>query len=272
MLLLDVLTCFSADEGTIEGRVTEDNPFLLPDGRLHPLASVEFLAQAVAAHEGFRLRTEGQGVGGGFLVGIRDFVFDGALRLDDAVEVTARRTTRFEALQLVSGFVFSRGRRVAAGELKLYVTDTTTIPGDEDSGVVSAPLPPPRRSRIHPLSDGWRRSVERDAGAVSYFLDGSFPAFHGHYPSRPILPAVVSAMLAADALAELTDGSFVPARIRSAKFRRPVRPDSLVTVRRDTARDAAAGAKIFVGGEVTATVTFDPATPGSESVPRPSCG
>lgn len=63
-----------------------------------------------------------------------------------------------------------------------------------------------------------------------YFVGADFPAFEGHFPSQPILPAVVQIQFALDALNRLYQTGFVLKTVSKAKFSRPVPPNTLLTV------------------------------------------
>lgn len=63
-----------------------------------------------------------------------------------------------------------------------------------------------------------------------YFVGADFPAFEGHFPSRPILPAVVQIQFALDAACRIYHTVYRLKAVSKAKFSRPVPPNSLLTV------------------------------------------
>lgn len=96
-------------------------------------------------------------------------------------------------------------------------------------------------------------------GRQAFFrLPSSFVGFAGHFPGRPILPAVAQIQMACVLLAAgKGDGAPFsgPRRVDSAKFTRPVVPDEPVLVK----VAAASGrwkAVLSVNGEKTAEFTF----------------
>ena len=78
-----------------------------------------------------------------------------------------------------------------------------------------------------------RGEIERrDDGSVRqrYVFGAEFPGFAGHFPGRPILPAVLQIM-AATLLAETATGRHLQATaIERAKFVRPIVPGELVEI------------------------------------------
>ncbi len=61
-------------------------------------------------------------------------------------------------------------------------------------------------------------------GACRYRLGADFPAFEGHFPERPVLPAVVQIQLALDALCRLKGAPCALKAVYKAKFSRPAGP------------------------------------------------
>jgi 3-hydroxyacyl-[acyl-carrier-protein] dehydratase len=221
MLLLERLETYTPELGRAVGRVQTDNPFIHLDGRLDPACFVEYLAQVAAAHEGFKRRLENAGPAGGFLVGVRDFTIEGPAGVGEQVEVVARRGLKFENFQVIEGAVEVEGKRVAAGELKILVSDEG-LPAAAQTLEVENSIPVTRLSR---------RSLDRDGRRAEYLLDGSVAAFHGHFPGSPIFPAVAAIALAEDSVRAMEEGPSLLRAIKSAKFRAPVPPGSLVTTR-----------------------------------------
>lgn len=81
------------------------------------------------------------------------------------------------------------------------------------------------------------------------------PAFAGHFPGRPILPGVVLLGLAARALGNALGRPVPPCEIASAKFLRPVGPDTELRIRLS---ESASGWRfdIFAADDVVATGTL----------------
>ncbi len=232
MLLLDRLVSYAADFGRAVGRIQRDNPFLHSDGKLDPASFIEYVAQAAAAHEGYkRLLKEGCPAGG-FLVGVRNFRIEGEASVGERIETVARRGLRFESFQVVEGAVEVEGRRVASGELKILVSD---------EGLQTEARPLEGKETV-PVTSLRRQALDREGMRAEYLLDGSVAAFHGHFPGSPIFPAVASIALAEDSVKAMEDGHLELRAVKSAKFRAPLPPGSVVTNRcqRQSAADRVA--------------------------------
>lgn len=263
MLLVERLVECGEREGVLEATVGPDHPFLREDGTLHPLAAVELVAQAAAACHGFRRRARGLDVGGGFLVGIREFVFAEALRPGDRVRIVARRGFEMDPLRLAEGSVWLNEREVARGELKIYLTERAErggLQGLETSAAAPPRLPSARASSIFPLPGDWGRSLETGEIGADYRLDGSFAAFHGHFPDFAILPAVAITALAVEAVRAQADPGAEVGRVVSGKFLRAVLPgESLrtVCVRGEGGSGASWSARVESGSSLAASVSFE---------------
>jgi predicted hotdog family 3-hydroxylacyl-ACP dehydratase len=228
MLLLEHLEQYSPETGTAIGRVGADHPFLHDDGRLNPASFIEYLAQAAAAHEGFRRRLKDRNLPGGFLVGVHDFVIEGSAAVGDKIEVVACRGLQFDAFRIVTGIVLVEGRQVASGELRLLISEDPSLFEHSEARAV---LPPPAEGSQFPLAPARRQALDRAASSAEYLLDGSLSAFHGHFPGEPILPAVAAVAIAVETVKTMADRPLELRVIKSAKFRAPVRPGAIVTIR-----------------------------------------
>lgn len=58
-----------------------------------------------------------------------------------------------------------------------------------------------------------------------------FPAFEGHFPDRPILPAVVQLAATRLLAAKQTGHKLLPAGVLQAKFKKTIEPGMLLTIR-----------------------------------------
>lgn len=81
------------------------------------------------------------------------------------------------------------------------------------------------------LTDAISRCFEsREGDKYVYLIGEDFPAFEGHFPQKPILPAVVQVQFALDALARLQGGVYRLKKVSKAKFSRPVPPNTRLGV------------------------------------------
>lgn len=93
--------------------------------------------------------------------------------------------------------------------------------------------------------------------AARLHFPATHPAFAGHFPGAPMVPG---ALLLAEALAAL-GAAGLPLEIASAKFLRPVGPDTFVDA---CCEDTGAGAQrleLRAGGELVATAVLRRAPP-----------
>lgn len=75
--------------------------------------------------------------------------------------------------------------------------------------------------------------IERRAdGSVRrrYVFSADFPGFSGHFPGRPILPAVLQIMAANQLVEAATGQRLVSAAIERAKFVQPIVPGAVVEI------------------------------------------
>lgn len=72
--------------------------------------------------------------------------------------------------------------------------------------------------------------VSASGNRFLYHIAPDFPAFNGHFPGNPLLPAVCQVGLCADALSRLTGKRLEIKSVGRSKFMRPVLPDADVSV------------------------------------------
>ena len=75
--------------------------------------------------------------------------------------------------------------------------------------------------------------IERRAdGSVRqrYVFSPDFPGFSGHFPGRPILPAVLQIMAANQLVEAATEQRLLSAAIERAKFLQPIVPGAVVEI------------------------------------------
>ena len=260
MLWLDQLVEFSEDWGRVVGHVPPGHLFADGTGALHPSASIELLAQAAAAHEGYRRRIGGQPVGGGFLVGIRNFALRRAPRFDEELTVTAERRWTAGPMQVTSGSVRDAEGVLAEGEMTFFVSEES-VPGELQ--VVGARDGAAAGNRADPCTAVQALALEldsgeRESGPLRVCFSPSFPAFSGHFPGFPVLPAVVEVLVGAELLSRKSPGTVLRS-VRRAKFARAITPGTTVTVECRQEGPAEAGEwriRLLVDEEVAAMVWF----------------
>jgi 3-hydroxyacyl-[acyl-carrier-protein] dehydratase len=109
----------------------------------------------------------------------------------------------------------------------------------------------------------WRRAVDphpehgEGRGVVRFELDGSFPGFHGHFPGRPVLPAVAILALAVEAKTLLSPDKRRVRAVGTAKFRRPVAPGALLDVECAPADDIVWSVRVLERGVPVAVIDLE---------------
>ena len=110
----------------------------------------------------------------------------------------------------------------------------------------------------------------RDDGSIRqrYVFDADFPGFSGHFPGRPILPAVVQIMTANLLIETATGSSLQAAAIERAKFVRPIVPGELVEITCRRLAGAAAelwDVRIDAGRQAAASFSLTLLAPGARA-------
>jgi len=121
MLLVDRLLEVG-EETTAETLVSEDMPFVSDDGTVDDVAFLEIIAQAVAAHNGFRRFGNG-GKQEGFLIGAKELAIHGRARKGDRLKVSLSKVTEYGDLAVIRGKVSTNGTVLAEGEIKVWRKD-----------------------------------------------------------------------------------------------------------------------------------------------------
>ena len=72
--------------------------------------------------------------------------------------------------------------------------------------------------------------VSQAQEAVVYRIEADFPAFQGHFPENPLLPAVAQISFCVDALGRLDNRRLELAQVLRAKFINPILPQTSLRV------------------------------------------
>jgi 3-hydroxyacyl-[acyl-carrier-protein] dehydratase len=72
--------------------------------------------------------------------------------------------------------------------------------------------------------------VSQTEAEVAYQVPADFPAFKGHFPGHPLLPAVVQISFCVDALNRLKNDSLALSQIVRAKFINPILPQTGIRI------------------------------------------
>ncbi|HBA60698.1 MAG TPA: hypothetical protein DCZ92_07740 [Elusimicrobia bacterium] len=86
-------------------------------------ALIECAAQTVAAMFGYLARSGARASGLGFLAGVSLFSFNRRPELDEPLRIEVEVTRNLGPMFIVEAKILSGARRIAGGELKLYLHD-----------------------------------------------------------------------------------------------------------------------------------------------------
>ncbi len=123
MRLVETLVAYAGQEGVIETRVAVDGLLVAADGRLDEVALAELLAQSYAVVKGYGDRLAGNPVRKGFLVGIKDVVFERPVFAGDQLRIVVRTVAAVEGFAVAEGEVQRGDEQVAHGSLKLWIPE-----------------------------------------------------------------------------------------------------------------------------------------------------
>lgn len=119
MRFVDTLKAVGDRSGTVETVVASDCPFLDEQGYLLETAFIEIMAQACAAHNGFRNRHRTNG-SEGYLLGAKKVSVLGRVRKGDRLTTTLRKEAKLGDFGIISSRVYRGSECVARGEIKVY--------------------------------------------------------------------------------------------------------------------------------------------------------
>lgn len=231
--LIEQLVAVHAQGGATQANIREASPFVTPEGTLERAAYLELMAQTYAAAKGWRERQHGQSPRVGYLVGATGVECTGTARIGDQITTTIQETGTFGAFKLVQGHVDVRDQRLAYGQFRLWLEPPHSESGRLDKpSVKAATRPPIPLNQAIKAAAGDSLSWETDYSIVqSFCFPPDFIAFQGHFPGLPLLPAFAQVQLAQAMLEAAWQAPLQLARVDKAKFRDPLRPGQIVTVR-----------------------------------------
>lgn len=123
MRLVDRLVEYADKAGVVEAEVATDGLLVDTAGRFDAVALAELLAQAYAVVKGYATLRDGLPVRKGFLVGIREMVFERPVRAGDRLRIVVRTVADVEEFTVADGEVWRDAERVAYGSLKLWIPE-----------------------------------------------------------------------------------------------------------------------------------------------------
>jgi len=121
--LVETLVAYAGQEGVVATRVAADGLLVAGDGRLDEVALAELLAQAYAVVKGYGDLLAGNPVREGFLVGIKDVVFEQPVFAGDQLRIAVRTVATLDGFAVAEGEVRRGDAQVAHGSLKLWISE-----------------------------------------------------------------------------------------------------------------------------------------------------
>jgi len=123
LCLVDRLLEFSGNTGIVEAVIGPDNIFLNSDGMIPSLTTVELIAQAAAAVNGYNDLIHEKPIKKGLLVDVRGINFMGSCYNGDRLTIRIEIARTFGEFSIIQGEV-KRGEEVLTqGTLKLWVPE-----------------------------------------------------------------------------------------------------------------------------------------------------
>jgi predicted hotdog family 3-hydroxylacyl-ACP dehydratase len=236
--LIENLLEVHVDGGRAGTTVRADSLHVNADGTLDPTAHLELMGQTFAAAKGWRDRQQDWPPRVGYLAGATGMDCSDTARIGDQLTIAIQQTGTFGAFAMIEGQVHRYDRRIAGGQLKLWLTPSHHAPSDttnETSPELTLP-PTSLKNAIQAASDQPLKR-EGDHGLVqSFCFPPAFIAFQGHFPGNPLLPAFIQIRMAQIVLESAAQTPLQLERIDNAKFREPLPPGQSVRVHCDLER------------------------------------
>jgi len=123
MRLVDTLLDYEGQGGTVEALLAADGLLVGDDGRLDEVTLAELLAQSYAVVKGYGDRLTGNPVREGFLVGIKEVVFERPVFAGERLRISVRTVASVEGFAVAEGEVLRGDEQVAHGSLKLWIPE-----------------------------------------------------------------------------------------------------------------------------------------------------
>ncbi len=123
MRLVDSLLSVGERTADIETRIAADNIFLNDNGALDSIAYLEIIAQAAAAHNGFRSRHL-DATPEGMLLGAKALTVSGQAFSGDCLVTRVYKEARLGGFGIIKGTIFRGDTCIATGEIKVFHQET----------------------------------------------------------------------------------------------------------------------------------------------------
>ena len=251
-------TLLRSESGSDRGLICEalaaapiNGPFVDRE-RLMPEFCIELLAQSAAAGQGFLARLEQREEGGGMLAALDRFSWHRRVEPGDILRVRAQTELTFGPVLVLTGSISRGDDLLAEGRLKIrHGNDMLPAPA-----APQALFPADAASSLldYLRTKALRGIRQQDNGEIvsgTFHFSADFAGFQGHFPGRPILPAIVQCAAVRVLLEQVLAGELLPSEMAGLKWQRPILPDETVVIE-----------AVLAGQDDLPAVTFTLAGPG----------
>ena len=119
--IIDRLLSFDGLQGVVESVIQPDSIFVKEDGSIEQVAMVELIAQSFAAVKGYGDLLDEKPVGKGFLVGVKQFAFQGPAYGNKRLLIYITKTGETDEFALAEGRVTCGKEVLAFGNLMVWI-------------------------------------------------------------------------------------------------------------------------------------------------------
>lgn len=119
--LVDRLLDYDGLQGVVESTFLPGSICLRDDGSIEQPAMVELIAQSFAAVKGFADHQEGKRVDKGYLVGVRQFVFQGTAYANERLLIYITKTGETDEFAMAEGRVTRDQEVLAFGNVMVWI-------------------------------------------------------------------------------------------------------------------------------------------------------
>jgi 3-hydroxyacyl-[acyl-carrier-protein] dehydratase len=119
--LIDRLLAYDGLQGVVESTLLPGSICLQDDGSIEQAALVELVAQSFAAVKGYADSQKGQPGGRGFLVGVKQFTFQGQAHGNERLLITVTMSGKTDEFALAEGRVTRGEELLAFGNVMVWI-------------------------------------------------------------------------------------------------------------------------------------------------------
>jgi len=188
-------------ENTSESTITVKNSmFMNTDNTLGQTVIPELFSQVYAAHLEYFDKLNRGPESLGFLVGIKDLIFNDSIYKGDTLIIKVKEENEIQAFQIVSGTVYKNKEEIANCNFKIWIPE-------KDADVIKEPKREVKPEKLfnspavkslcnNPLKQEILKSIcnlkqDRETAEAVLYFEKDFTGFSGHFTDFPVLPGAV---------------------------------------------------------------------------------